>query len=553
VSAAVQNQAPADGGDGLPRYALWAALLLFAAVCVQVFLFFLPGGLWEDGYFFIRYARNTWTNGTMAWNPADGPVHGMTSQLYQLLITLLYPLAPHHVVTVCKLVSAASLAGAAACLFRLRRGPEDGAPALALSFVALSLPLVINHMTTGMETLVVFAILGLWALDYVAFREGRSAPWRMALYAVVIYLVRPDAVLMPLVALLPCLREQPRRAVKAYAMALGGLVACLVAFKLYYGTALPLSFYVKSYLATVHDSEHVAIFFREKIKNASQFLYFFAPFLFVAVAGRNRVGLALLVAALAFCGYHAVFTVETMGHYSRFYMPAVVPIAAAAILSWSRFRSSTPAWLTIGVVAVWAASYAFLKDLDRSSRIAVFIRPGFEVPYVVALSLALLPIRRLERILAAGAIAVAAAGAFYNYRVNRAPLMDDAAILLRQIKPRKVFLGIVPLLQLDPRHVYHTDMGAPGLLFPDAKVTDLDGLLNEEITIERRSFEELCQRDRPEAIFLPNKAYASLRAEVLRSRCFRDYQGVMRRDGSALHIRKDLVPRYEQAAAARAR
>jgi hypothetical protein len=65
------------------------------------------------------------------------------------------------------------------------------------------------------------------------------------------------------------------------------------------------------------------------------------------------------------------------------------------------------------------------------------------------------------------------------------------------------------------------------------------------MTIEHRSFEEICQRDRPEAIFLPNPAYRSLREEIRRSRCFQDYRRVLARDGSPLHIRKDLVLRFE--------
>jgi hypothetical protein len=535
------------GSGGLPRLAVPGATLLFALLCLAVFLSFLPAGLWEDGYFFIRYARNTWWHGVMAWNVADGPAHGMTSQLYQYLIAALYPLAPDHLVTVNKLVCAAALAGAAACLFRLRRPEHRSAGDLWLPFLALSLPLVVNHVTTGMETLVVFVWLALWARDYAAFRAGGSRPWRMALYVVVTYLIRPDAVLIPLVALAPSLWGDRARALRALALSAAGLGACLLAFKLYYGTALPLSFYVKSYLATVHSPEHVAQYFHEKVKNGLQFLYFFAPLLLITLVARQRVALALLAAAVAFCAYHALFTVETMGHHSRFYMPAVVPIVAAAVLSWDRFRRRAPVWLPIAAVLLWAGSYAFLKQVDAASRVYIYIRPGFEIPYVAAMALALLPIRRAEGVVAAVAIAIVAAGAGLNYPPRRLEIRDDTAILLRQIAPRKVFLGIVPLRQLDPDNVYHTDMGAPGMLFPRAKVTDLDGLLNEELTLEHRSFDEICRRDRPEAIFLPNKYYRSLRAEMKRSPCFRDYRPVLRRQGSPLHIREDRLEGFQAA------
>lgn len=530
---------------GLPRFAVGAATLAFAGLCLVVFLSFLSAGLWDDGYFFIRYARNAWAHGVMAWNVSDGPVHGMTSQLYQIVVALLHPLAPDHMVTVLKALGAAALAAAAACLFRLRPPAERGAADLALPFAGLGLALVANHVTTGMETLLVFPWLALWARDYLRFSAGGSSAGRMALFAVVTYLLRPDAVLIPLAALLPGLRADRARTLRAYAMALAGLAVCLAAFKLYYGTALPLSFYVKSTVATVHSAEHIAIYADEKVKNALQFLYFAAPFLFIVVAGRSRIGLTLLASAAAFCLYHVFFTVETMGHYSRFYMPAVAPIVAAAIVSWDGFRSRTPAWLMVAATALWAGSYALLKPIDQGSRVAIYVAPAFEIPFVAAMALLLLPLRRVERQLAALAVAVVMAGTLYNYRVRRLDAMDDTAILVKQIAPRKVFLGIVPLTHLQPGHVYHTDMGAPGMLFPDAVVTDLDGLLNEELTIERRSFEEICQRDRPEAIFLPNVAYRALREEVRSSRCFKDYRRVLARDNSPLHVRKDLVERFE--------
>jgi hypothetical protein len=102
---------------------------------------------------------------------------------------------------------------------------------------------------------------------------------------------------------------------------------------------------------------------------------------------------------------------------------------------------------------------------------------------------------------------------------------------------------------MKPQHVYHTDIGAPGVLLPDAKVTDLDGLHNEEIVIERKSFAELCERDRPDAIYMPLKlAYPKLRADMLLSRCLRGYRALPRSAKSRLMIRADRYDDYERAA-----
>ena len=530
-----------------PRTATILALLLFGAVCVRLFLSFLPRGLWEDGYFIIRYAFNTWNHGVMAWNPVDGPLYGMTSQLHQLLMVLLYPVAPNHVVTTSKIVAVLSLFGGYFHLARLPGDPEARTARLVLPFLGLSLALVANHLTTGLETLLVLPWLGVWLHQYLEFRAGRSGIWVMSLLMLGTYLLRPDAVLIPLIALLPCLREQPARAVKVYAASLAGLLVCLAVFKLYYGTALPLPFYIKTYATVRQSPEQMTMFFNEKLKNMLQFAYFFAPFILVTLVARHRMGLVLLASGLGFAGYHAVGTTEIMGHLSRFYIPAVVPILAAAVVSWPAFRQRRPAWLVLLFLLLWAGSFTYLKAIDKASRVYIFVEPAYEIPYVLAVTLFLLPVARLEKYLAACAIAAVFVGVHVNYKVKSLEISNDRAILLEQIEPRMVFRGIVPLERLDPAHVYHTDMGAPGVLFLDAKVTDLDGLLNEEMVLEGKTFTELCERDRPDAIFFPNDNYRYLRQEMRQSDCFKGYRPIPE---TRLYVRKDLVKRYHEAARA---
>lgn len=522
---------------------------LFAAICLYAFVSFLPSGLWEDGYFFIRYARNTWQHGVIAWNVADGPVHGMTSQLYQALVTLLYPLAPTHLVLVSKSLAALALLGAALCLFRLLPEPAMQLQHLALVFLGLSAPLVLQHVTTGLETLVVLPWLALWTREYLAYRAGGSSAARMALFVVGAYLLRPDAVLMLLVALAPCLREQARRTLAVYAIASIGIAACLAAFKLYYGTALPLSFYVKSYLTTTHAPEYLQLFWREKVKNLAQFCYYFAPFYLVALTGRTRAGLALLAGASALCAYHALFTVEVMGHHSRFYIPAVPLIVAAAVCSWRQFRDRAPRYLPIACCALWLLAYPFLKRLDHQSGVYLYIHPALELPYLAAMALLLWPGKRLPNTISAGALVGMTIGIVAAYPVTSLAFSSDESILLAQIAPRRTFRGLRELMLMKPAHVYHTDMGAPGVLLPESELTDLDGLLSEEIAIEHKSFAELCERDRPDAIFMPLAAvYPALHADMLASRCLRDYQAASRSARSRLMIRADRYAAYRQAA-----
>jgi hypothetical protein len=75
-------------------------------------------------------------------------------------------------------------------------------------------------------------------------------------------------------------------------------------------------------------------------------------------------------------------------------------------------------------------------------------------------------------------------------------------------------------------------------------VVDLDGLLNEDITLRGARFEELCQADRPDAIYVPNEGYQQLRQEVLSSVCLRGYRAVAGGKKGQLRVREELAARY---------
>src|SRR5688572_31936399 len=68
---------------------------------------------YDDAYFFKRFALNFLEHGTFAWNSADGPVHGLTSQLFQCLSVVSTALAREHFVIASKVLLTACLVAAA--------------------------------------------------------------------------------------------------------------------------------------------------------------------------------------------------------------------------------------------------------------------------------------------------------------------------------------------------------------------------------------------------------------------------------------------------------
>jgi hypothetical protein len=253
----------------------------------------------------------------------------------------------------------------------------------------------------------------------------------------------------------------------------------------------------------------------------------------------------LLAAAGLFCAYHLFSTVEVMGHHSRFYLPALIPLLGAAMSAWPDFVERMPKRTMWAVLLLWLGAFVLLKIADWHSGVFIYVPAPRQVPYLVAICL-LFAAPQPHPAVALAAVGLLILGTVTPLRAPAWPRLErDETILYRQIAPRATFHGIVPLVELQPKNVYHTDVGAPGVLFADGKVTDLDGILNEELTFDRKPFEELCRRDRPDAIFFPNLAYPRLRAEIAGSACFKDYEAI---PNTRLYVRRDRIAAYRAAA-----
>jgi hypothetical protein len=544
-------------------------LTCFAGVIGIVYLSKLGQGLWEDGYFVKRFAYNFWHHQSFSWNVADGPVYGMTSQTLQLLGTALYGLFPRHLVLALKAALCASLFFTLPALLRAvgqdqapSAAPEHEAPALRERAVALlpgvvglaSAP-ILESTLTGLETVTGLMMVAISLGCVVRAKGGLRHRLGVVASVVAVYLTRPDAVLIPLVLLgarwLLAASGRARglqagaesRELKTLTWTLSSVALCLgallVSFHLYYGTALPLPFYVKTRGLTAQPADYIVYFVDEKAKNAAHAAFFALPFVYIALHQRSRLVISLLLAGCIFCGYHYFATIETMGYLARFYLPGLIPIFIAAGVAYRTYQLRRIGFVSGLVFALQAAACIALKRFDTAPPAEMFY-----VPALLASGILLLGPAGYNpcNALAIGLCLVG--GALQNYPLYPPSFAEDEALLTSQVRRRPVFRGLVQLRNIDPKVIYHTDMGAPGLLFPEAKVVDLDGLLNEDITLRGAHFEELCQKDRPEAVFVPNLGYRQLREEVLSSQCLKDYRRMTPTRGAPLYVRSDLVARY---------
>lgn len=148
-------------------------------------------------------------------------------------------------------------------------------------------------------------------------------------------------------------------------------------------------------------------------------------------------------------------------------------------------------------------------------------------------------------------LVAAAVAAATRLRSDSFHVYSDDEFLALHTSRSSVYRGLDTLRACfgDAIHVYHSEVGLPGLRFRHGKVTDLAGLLSPEwLFREPRSFDRKCERDRPHAIFLPHKNYRTLNREITGGTCIAGYVRMVESSSSPLFVRADLVPAYRACA-----
>lgn len=510
---------------------------------------------YDDSYFFKRVAVNALDHGSFAWNVADGPVYGNTSQTFQMVVLVVTALVRDHVVLGLKVVNFAFLCGLAVLLARFcgaaTRRSTDG---VMIALCVLMTPLVLSTLTTGMETaltlLLVAASLVWMFRDPSVGSDLGAAGWTAA-----IYLCRPDAALIPAVAWGALQWSVGKRPVR-YLLGLAALmVPILLISWVYYRSPLPLSFFAKTHGLSVYGEHMQSLGWDQKAQHFGMTLVFCAPLLWVACQRPDRRTWPLLVSTFAFWGYHLAMTNEIMGYLGRFYAPGVVGLSMGAARSWDRFIEETPirrrvGFLTVwlgGVVLLWFFGLLLVGDGAPSSTrvVAVFLALGASFVWLLLGKVPSSPWRM-------GLVATLgfSLGAC-SWRPPEMPaLSSDDEIVEKHVKSVTSFRGIYDVKRCLPQieHLYHSEVGVPGLLFPRTRVVDLAGLQSRGHGTRRGSFQARCDADRPEVIFLPHRNYAKLNAEIASAACFLDYKPAVDRSSSPLHVRNDLYDEFMKCA-----
>jgi hypothetical protein len=271
---------------------------------------------------------------------------------------------------------------------------------------------------------------------------------------------------------------------------------------------------------------------------------------YVIAHGRSAWSWALALAFAIFNAYHYVSTVEVMGYYARFYMVSMVPLALAAIDAAPHFRARSRVAASIVFCALYVAAVLYLYRqrvlFDAKDQLITRVTDEVYLGYALAAT-SLLVGARLHTGAAAALAAIAMlVGGLRGLPTPRLELPADEVLQARHIERVTTFRGIdaVRACIPEPLRLYHSEIGIPGIMLQRSTITDMAGLMDEDIALHGMDFDARCMADRPEVLYLPHRVYESLRERISRSQCIRDYRLVVRDSSSPLYIRKDLAPDF---------
>jgi hypothetical protein len=338
--------------------AITVVLLLAAASAWIQVLLRKPDNIlgFDDAYMFLRYAHNLRHGLGMSWNLDGQHTYGPTSLLWAFCMFFVSFL-PLTLLMKLKVASwACSVAAFFAISWSVARNAESDLfrerllrvlPWVVLPLaVALGGPSIFAaNAVTGMETMLATALCALFGGLALLWRRNAAPSWLLALVGFLLYMARPEAALV--VVLLPALifflYPGPAQPKSRLALVLGlflvAMALQLELCKLYFGTPLPLSVYMKGkhaylgYAGVWHPELLMMEFF-------TALQVYVGVVVLLARRSDRRLLLCFLTPVALVFAYLGTVT-QIMGFSARYYMPYAPLLVLPALLILDRWWAST--------------------------------------------------------------------------------------------------------------------------------------------------------------------------------------------------------------------
>jgi hypothetical protein len=437
---------------------------------------------------------------------------------------------------------------------------DDGGTCASYAFCS---PVITFAALSGMET--AFALLLLAAFLWAVYAAADSLHWTAApLLVLLIYVTRPDAVLLAVPVLLVERTRRNRRVPVRDLLLLGaGMVTLLCAFRLAYGTALPLPFYAKSAAFSPYDAHFRQISAHAGAIRAGLFAAIALPLVGSDGSQRSHATGRASCCSAAHCSMGSFTTRARSTSWAcmagsmrpRFRSWSWLRLAASPGRGVLPRRDHGRRWRSLRrVLLELRCSGSSARCQARRARRPIRFRAGCTPAWHsqrCCCSWRGDPRAARGKQLAPGAVLLSTLAAVVTtFPLATNPRLSDESYLARHTRNVTSFRGMDTLRAcLGERiHVYHSELGVTGLCFQEGRVSDLAGLMSARWLFRTRPFDDLCKAERPDAIFLPHRNYRSLSREVTGSECITSYVRVVEQSSSPLYVRHDRFDAYSKCA-----
>ena len=479
-----------------------AALLLAQTTATSIQNFVVihrqPLGF-DDAYMFLRYAHNIRHGFGFSWNLDRIHTYGPTSLLWSFC-TLLFSYLPTDPWTQLILgswlfsfaaVIAMAWAVAANAHSDWLRSPLRVLPLIAVPLFASTL--FQGNQFNGMETMLATTLCALFAGLCLLWRVGRVHPAIVGCVAFLLFLARPEsavvALLLPL--LLRLLPDNPRPPLRSltvlYATFFTGVIIELLLCRLYFGTPIPLSVYMKGGHAYLGYS---SIWYPslQLIAFLTALQLFLAALILLARRRDLRLILASTTPAIVIFAYLGTVT-QIMGFDSRYYIPYAPLIIIPAILVLDR-------WLTSPTNETAWPGHTFGMRVAATAVMLIFFF-AFSSQGVQA------KFRRLEH------------GHHFEYDPAQLNITATTPLPIVDWQPMMKDITDDLIAPLPPgTTVAATEVGYLGERASQINVIDLAGLNDTDIALHGFDISRFLAR-KPDLIWMPNFAYTYQRAALV--------------------------------------
>lgn len=514
---------------GTQRLLNIAAVLLLAqtaATSVQNFMVIhrMPLGF-DDAYMFLRYAYNIRHGFGFSWNLNGVHTYGPTSLLWSFCTLLLsyLPTDPWtQLILGSWLFSFAAVIAMAWAVAANAQSEWLRSPLRVLALIAVPLfasTLFQGNQFNGMETMLATTLCALFLGLCLLWRAERIHTAVVCGVALLFFLARPESAIVTL--LLPFLVRlipgSPRPTLRSLLLFdagfFTGVIIELILCRLYFGTPLPLSVYMKGGHAYLG---YTSIWYPSLLLIA--FLTMLQLFLaaLILLARRRDLRLILAGAIPAFIIFAYLGTVtQIMGFDSRYYVPYAPLIIVPAILVLDR-------WLTLAPndEAAWPGHALRNRSVLTAAMLLFF--------FVFSSQAVQGKFRRLEH--------------GHHFEYDPAQLNITATTPLPSVDWQPMMRDITDdlIAPLPPgTTVAATEVGYLGDHASRINVIDLAGLNDTDIALHGFNTSRFLAR-KPDLIWMPNTAYTYQRAEMFSDPAFQAQYDVYADAGNyGIAIRKD--------------